>query len=75
MAKTNKTQEIKTHYAVKNKVTGYTYKLPKEDVDRLVVDEPHNFEVIDKDYVKPVTEIADKTVYTQIIEDEQGVQG
>lgn len=64
-----KKTEIKTHFNVKNKITGYTYKLPKEDVDRLVIDEPHNFEVIDEDYIKPVIEIADKTVYSQIVED------
>lgn len=60
----------KTHYQVKNKITGYVYDLPKEDCDRLVTEEPYNFEVIDKDYIMPDTEVKKTTVYSQVVEDE-----
>ena len=67
-------KQTKTHFEVKNKVTGYIFRLPKDDVDKLIIEEPHNFEVIDKDYVKPVKEIENKTVYAQIVEEEKEEQ-
>nr|DAX39297.1 MAG TPA: HeH/LEM domain [Caudoviricetes sp.] len=43
-------------YKVKNKITGFIFELSKEVCDKLVTEEPYNFEVIDKDYVPPVRE-------------------
>lgn len=41
-------------YNIKNKQTGYVFNMSKTDCDRLVRDEPYNFEVVDKDYVSPL---------------------
>lgn len=65
MAKTG----TKTHFKVRNKITGYIYKLSKSDVDELIINSPFDFEVIDKDYAAPVQEPEEKTVYAQIVEE------
>ncbi len=43
-------------YNIKNKQTGYIFNMSKADCDRLVLEEPYNFEVVDKDYVSPIKE-------------------
>ena len=43
-------------YNIKNKQTGYIFNMSKADCDRLVTEEPYNFEVVDKDYVSPIKE-------------------
>lgn len=43
-------------YNIKNKQTGYIFNMSKADCDRLVREEPYNFEVVDKDYVSPLQE-------------------
>lgn len=48
-------------YNIKNKQTGYVFNMSKADCDRLVLDEPYNFEVIDKDYVSPIKSEAKET--------------
>lgn len=61
---------MKNYFDVKNLVTGFVFSLPKEDVDRLFFDEPHNFKVIDKEYVPPKAKPQEKTVYEKVIEDD-----
>ncbi len=58
-------------YNVKNLKTGYIYNLRKNDCDRLITEEPDNFEIVDKDYVKPVKKTDEKTVYEQVIVDNE----
>ena len=41
-------------YNINNKQTGYIFNMSKADCDRLVLEEPYNFEVVDKDYVSPL---------------------
>lgn len=58
---------MKKSYTVKNKVTGFTFLLKKEICDELVINEPFNFEVLDKDYVSPIKEVEETTVYSKIV--------
>lgn len=55
----------KNAYRIKNKKTGFDFLLPKEECDRLVMEEPHNFVVTDEDYVSP---LAAKEVKTSTFE-------
>lgn len=58
----------KTRYTIKNLVTGFTFDLTKEECDKLVIEEPYNFEVIDKDYVSPVGTVeAETSTYSQVV--------
>lgn len=58
----------KQFYDVKNKATGKIFNLSKEICDRLVKEEPYNFEVIDKDYVPPKTENKEETTtYNKVV--------
>lgn len=59
-------------FTIKNKVTGFTFNLTKEECDKLVLEEPHNFEVIDKKYKSPVADKPNKkSVYEKLIVDEK----
>ena len=48
-------------YNIKNKQTGYIFNMSKADCDRLLLEEPYNFEVVDKDYVSPLQEKPQET--------------
>lgn len=48
-------------YNIRNKQTGYIFNMSKADCDRLVTEEPYNFEVVDKNYVSPVNTETKKT--------------
>lgn len=48
-------------YNIKNKQTGYIFNMSKTDCDRLVRDEPYNFEVVDKNYVPPLSSESKET--------------
>lgn len=55
-------------YTVRNKVTGFTFELTKEVCDNLILEEPYNFEVLDKDYIHPSEKAAEEqTTYNQVI--------
>lgn len=55
-------------YTIKNLVTGYLFNLTKEECDKLVLNEPHNFKVIDEDYVAPEVEESKKsTVFEKVV--------
>lgn len=59
----------KNSYKIKNKKTGFEFLLPKEECDRLVMDEPHNFVVIDEDYVSPLAAKEEKTsTYNKVVD-------
>lgn len=59
----------KNSYKIKNKKTGFEFLLPKEECDRLVMDEPHNFVVIDADYVSPLAAKEEKTsTYNKVVD-------
>lgn len=60
----------KETYKIKNKATGFVFHLTKEDCDRLVTEEPHNFVVVDDDYVSPLaTPQAKTSTYKKVVED------
>lgn len=46
-------------YTLQNTITGMTYSLDKEICDKLVVEEPETFKVVDKTYVEPEKEVID----------------
>ena len=61
----------KTTFKVKYIPTGFIYELPKERCDYLVLNEPFNFEVVDKGYKNPIEPKEDNTsVYNKVIADE-----
>lgn len=54
-------------FKVKNKITGFIFNLPKEECDRLIIEEPHNFTVIDKKYNKPdIAKKSEKSIFEKV---------
>ena len=59
-------------YNIKNKQTGYIFNMSKTDCDRLVKEEPYNFEVVDKDYISPIQEGTKKTsTFKKVVEEDK----
>ena len=59
-------------YNIKNKKTGYIFNMSKTDCDRLVIEEPYNFEVVDKDYISPIKEDSKKTsTFNKVVEEDK----
>lgn len=59
-------------YNIKNKQTGYIFNMSKADCDRLVLEEPYNFEVVDKDYISPLQEESKKTpTFKKVVVDDK----
>lgn len=60
---------MKEAYLIKNKITGHTFKLLKEECDRLVLEEPENFIVTDENYIAPIKEQEEKTSTYELVVD------
>ena len=61
-----------TTYTVKNISTGFLFDLSKEDCDKLVLEEPFNFVVLDKNYVSPIqAAVKQKDTYKKVVVDDE----
>ena len=54
-------------FKVKYIPTGHTYDFTKKECDRLVKSEPHNFQVLDKDYKLPTAEDAPSSIQSKVL--------
>ena len=61
-----------TTYTVKNISTGFLFDLSKEDCDKLVMEEPFNFVVLDKNYVSPIqAAVKENDTYKKVVVDDK----
>lgn len=59
-------------FTLQNTMTGMTYSVDKETCDRMVIEEPETFKVIDEDYKEPEKEFIDtRSVSEKVIIKEQ----
>ena len=58
-------------FQIQNTITKYVFKLTKEECDNIMLNDPHNFRVLDKDYTPPFPEEAkSKTIFEKVIGEE-----
>ncbi|MEI7474692.1 MAG: hypothetical protein WCK67_07920 [bacterium] len=60
-------ETIEKNYKIKYVPTGNIFELPKSECDRLIIEDSHNFVVIDEDYKLPITEESASSIETSIL--------
>lgn len=65
----------KNFYDIKYIPTGFIFNVAKEECERLVKEEPHNFVIVDKAYKKPIEKPVEvkNEVYDSIVEEEEPI--